>query len=269
MMNSATAYLIHHGYVVLFAWVATEQLALPVPSEPILLAAGVLAGAGLLRLPFIIAVGVAASLLSDVIWYEIGRARGSQVMRLVCRISLEPDSCVRRSENMFARYGAWSLLVAKFVPGLNTVAQPLAGTLRMRRSRFLLVDTLGAFLWIGTYTGLGYFFSDEVERVAAHARYLGSWLFGLVFGGLALYIAVKYIRRQRFIRALRIARITPAEVKRKIDAGQALMIVDLRHSLDFGADPVVIPGAVHMSPEELERRSQDIPRDRDVILYCT
>ena len=268
-MNDAAAYLIHHGYVVLFAWVAAEQLALPVPSEPILLAAGVLAGAGLLRLPFAIAVGVAASLLSDVIWYEIGRTRGSQVMRLLCRISLEPDSCVRRSEDMFARYGGWSLLVAKFVPGLNTVAQPLAGVLGMRRSRFLLVDSLGALLWIGTYTGLGYIFSDQIERVAAYGEYLGSWLFGLVVGGLTFYIVAKYIRRRRFIRALMIARITPAELKGKIDTGDEPMIVDLRHSLEFGVDPVVIPGAVHMSPEELERRSAEIPRDRDVILYCT
>ena len=190
-------------------------------------------------------------------------------MRLLCRISLEPDFCVRRSQDMFARYGGWSLLVAKFVPGLNTVAQPLAGVLRMRRSRFLLVDILGAFLWIGTYTGLGYFFSPQVERIAASGRYLGAWLFGLVFGGLALYLAGKYIRRQRFIRTLRIARITPAELKRKIDTGPAPVIVDLRHSLDFEANTVVIPGAVHMSPEELERHSQEIPRDRDVILYCT
>jgi membrane protein DedA with SNARE-associated domain len=268
-VDGATAYLIHHGYVVLFVWVAAERLALPVPSEPVLPAAGVLASAGLLRLPSAIAVGMAASLLSDVVWDEIGRARGSQVMRLLCRISLEPDSCVRRSQDVFARYGGWLLLVAKFVPGLNTVALPLAGILRMRRSRFLLVDTLGALLWIGTYTGLGYFFSDLVECVAAHGRYLGSWFFGLVFGGLALYIAGKYIRRQRLIRALRIARITPAELKRKLEAGDAPVIVDLRHALDFGADSVVIPGAVHMSPEALKRRSQEIPRDRDVILYCT
>jgi membrane protein DedA with SNARE-associated domain len=268
-VGDATAYLIHHGYVVLFAWVAAEQFALPVPSEPVLLAAGVLAGAGSLRLPSTIAVGVAASLLSDVIWYEIGRARGSQVMRLLCRISLEPDSCVRRSEDTFARYGGWSLLAAKFVPGLNTVAQPLAGVLRMRRSRFLLVDALGALLWIGTYTGLGYLFSDQVERLAAYGRSLGSWLFGLVFGGLALYIAGKYVRRRRFIRTLRIARITPAELKRQIDTGQALMIVDLRHALDFEADAAVIPGAVHLSPEELERHAPEIPRDRDVVLYCT
>ncbi|HJR51642.1 MAG TPA: VTT domain-containing protein [Gemmatimonadales bacterium] len=268
-MNDVTAYLIEHGYVVLFVWVAAEQLALPVPSEPVLLAAGALAGAGLLELPVIVAVGVTASLLSDVIWYEIGRARGSQVTRLLCRISLEPDSCVRRSQDMFARYGGWALVVAKFVPGLNTVAQPLAGVLGMRRSRFLLVDVLGALLWIGTYTGLGYLLSDEVERVAAHGRSLGTWLFGLVFGSLALYIAGKYIRRRRFIGRLRIARITPVELKRKLETGEMPMIVDLRHTVDFDTDPVVIPGAVHVSPEELERRWREIPLDRDVILYCT
>ncbi|MGH7391709.1 MAG: VTT domain-containing protein [Candidatus Rokuibacteriota bacterium] len=268
-MDDAAAYLTEHGYVVLFAWVAAEQLAVPVPSEPVLLAAGALAGAGLLELPVAIAVGVAAALLSDLIWYEIGRVRGSRVTRLLCRIALEPDWCVRRSQDIFSRYGGRALLVAKFVPGLNSVAQPLAGILGMRRSRFLLYDTLGALLWIGTYTGLGYLFSDQLERVAVHARSLGPWLGALALGGLALYIAGKYVRRRRFIRQLRIARITPVELKRKLDAGEAPMIVDLRHALDFGADPTMVPGALHLSPEELERRSQEIPRDREVVLYCT
>jgi membrane protein DedA with SNARE-associated domain len=268
-MGDVAARLTDHGYAVVFAWVAAEQLALPVPSEPVLLMAGALAGAGLLELPVVVAVGVTASLLSDVIWYEIGRVRGSRVTRVLCRISLEPDSCVRRSQDIFARYGGGALLVAKFVPGLNTVAQPLAGILGMRRSRFLLYDAVGALLWIGTYTGLGYVFSEQIGRVVAHARSLGSWLIGLAFAGLVFYIAGKYIRRQRFIRHLRIARITAADLKEKLDAGETLTIVDLRHQLDFGADPMMIPGAVHLSPEELERRSQEIPRDRDVILYCT
>jgi membrane protein DedA with SNARE-associated domain len=268
-MGDVAARLTDHGYAVVFAWVAAEQLALPVPSEPVLLMAGALAGAGLLELPVVVAVGVTASLLSDVIWYEIGRVRGSRVTRVLCRISLEPDSCVRRSQDIFARYGGGSLLVAKFVPGLNTVAQPLAGILGMRRSRFLLYDAVGALLWIGTYTGLGYVFSEQIGRVVAHARSLGSWLIGLAFAGLVFYIAGKYIRRQRFIRHLRIARITAADLKEKLDAGETLTIVDLRHQLDFGADPMMIPGAVHLSPEELERRSEEIPHDRDVVLYCT
>jgi membrane protein DedA with SNARE-associated domain len=147
--------------------------------------------------------------------------------------------------------------------------QPLAGILGMQRSRFLLVDALGALLWVGAYAGLGYLLSDYVERVAAYARHLGSSLVAIALAGLALYIGGKYLRRQRFIRRLRIARITPVELKRKLETGEALMVVDLRHALDFEADPVVIPGALHLSPEELDRRAREIARDREVILYCT
>jgi membrane protein DedA with SNARE-associated domain len=268
-MDEAASYLIRHGYVVLFIWVAAEQFALPVPSEPILLASGALAGAGQLRLPFAVVIGVVASLLADVIWYEVGRRRGNRVLRFLCRISLEPDSCVRQSQDKFARYGAGSLLVAKFVPGLNTVAQPLAGIVGMKRRRFLLFDGVGALLWIGGYMALGYVFSDQLERLTTYGDYLGRWLVALLVGALIVYLAAKYVRRQRFIRELRIARMTPAELRQRIDRGEPVMIVDLRHSVDFKADPSMIPGAMHLAPDEIERRSVDIPRDRDVVLYCT
>jgi membrane protein DedA with SNARE-associated domain len=268
-MDEAVSYLIRHGYAVLFVWVTVEQFVLPVPSEPVLLASGALAGAGQLQLPVAVIVGVAGALLADVVWYEIGRTRGSQVLRWLCRISLEPDSCVRQSQERFARYGARSLLVAKFVPGLNTVAQPLAGILGMPRRRFLAFDALGALLWIGSYMALGYAFSDQLERVAAHGERLGTWGLALLLGALVLYVGVKYAKRQRFIRQLRIARITPAELKQKLDAGEPVMIVDLRHSLDFAADPAVIPGAIHLTPDEIERRAAEIPRDRQIVVYCT
>jgi membrane protein DedA with SNARE-associated domain len=268
-MDEAVSFLIRHGYTVLFIWVAAEQFVLPVPSEPVLLAAGALAGAGQLSLPLALAAGVAAALFADVTWYEIGRTRGSRVLGFLCRIALEPDSCVRGSQEKFARYGVRSLLVAKFVPGLNTVAQPLAGILGMRRRRFLFFDALGALAWIGGYMALGYVFSDRLERVAAYGERLGMWLLALLLGTLLLYLGVKYVRRQRFIRELRIARITPAELRRRIDAGDPVVIVDLRQSLDFEADPGVIPGAMHLTPAEIERWAQEIPRDREVVLYCT
>jgi membrane protein DedA with SNARE-associated domain len=268
-MNEAVAFLIRHGYAVLFLWVAVEQLGLPVPSEPVLLATGALAGAGQLWLPLAIVVGVAASLLADVVWYEIGRTRGSRVMRFLCRISLEPDSCVRQSQEKFARYGARALLVAKFVPGLNSVAQPLAGVLGMQRRRFLVFDVLGALLWIGAYMVLGHVFSGQLEQVAAYGAQVGTWAVGLLLGALVLYVGVKYVKRQRFIRQLRIARISAAELRQKLDAGEPLVIVDLRHSLEFEADPAMIPGAMHLTPDEIEGRAQGIPRDREVVLYCT
>lgn len=268
-VDEAVQFLVRQGYTVLFVWVLVEQIGLPLPAIPLLLAAGALAGAGRLNIALAIGVAVLAALLSDIVWYQVGRHRGSRVLQLLCRISLEPDSCVRRTEDVFARHGAGSLLVAKFIPGLNTAAPPLAGIFRMRLSRFLLFDSLGALLWAGAFVGLGYLFSQQLERVAASALRLGTSLVGILVGSLAAYIIWKYVQRQRFLRQLRIARISPEELKRKLDAGEDVVIVDLRHSLDFQAEPRTIPGALRLPVEELEQRHHEIPSNRDIVLYCT
>lgn len=268
-MNETLGFLLRHGYSVLFVWVLAEQLGLPVPSVPLLLAAGALAGRGRLNLSLVAGLPIVAALMSDALWYELGRRRGVKVLQFLCRISLEPDSCVRRTENVFARHGARSLVVAKFVPGLNTAAPPLAGVFRMRLSRFLFFDALGVMVWVGAFVGLGYVFSDQLERVADHALTLGTWLLVLLFGALAGYIGWKYLHRRRFLRELRVARITPEELKRKLDAGEDVVVVDLRHSYDFEAEPGTIPGAYRMEASELDEMSEQIPRDRDVVLYCT
>ncbi len=268
-MGESLQFLVRHGYTVLFAWVFAEQIGLPLPSVPLLLAAGALAGAGRLSFALVLGLPVVAALTSDVLWYEMGRRRGVKVLQFLCRISLEPDSCVRRTESTFARHGAKSLLVAKFIPGLNTAAPPLAGIFRMRLNRFLFFDTLGASLWVSAFAGLGYVFSDQLERVADRAITLGSWLLVLLLGGLGSYVAWKYVKRQRFLHDLRIARISPDELKQKLDAGEDVVIVDLRHSLDFEAAPETIPGAFRMEAAEMEEASEQIPRDRDVVLYCT
>lgn len=268
-MDDVFRFLVQHGYAVLFAWVAAEQIGFPVPAIPLLLAAGALAGAGKLNLGLVIGTAVLASILSDIAWYEVGRRKGMKVLNLLCRMSLEPDSCVRRTEDVFTRHGARSLLVAKFVPGLTTAAPPLAGIFRMRRSRFVFFDAAGAAIWAGAFAGLGWLFSDRLERLAVKAARLGTWVLVILLTSLAAYVLWKYIHRQRFLRRLRIARITPEELKRKLDAGEDMMIVDLRHSMDFEAEPHVIPGAIRLAVEELEGRHNEIPRDRDVILYCT
>jgi membrane protein DedA with SNARE-associated domain len=268
-MHSALEFLVHHGYVVLLAWVFAEQIGMPVPSLPMLLAAGTLAGTGRFSFFGSIFLSVFASLVADSVWYTLGRVRGIKVLQLICKISLEPDSCVRRTEGIFAKQGARSLVFAKFVPGLGTVAPPLAGIFHMRPARFLFFDVLGALLWSSLYIGLGYIFSGEIERIAEHAFHLGSGLGVLVIGALAGYIAYKFIARQRFLRELRIARITAEELKQKLDAGEDVVIVDLRHSVDFEADPHTIPGAFRMDAKELEEKDDPLPRDREVILYCT
>jgi len=268
-MHSALEFLLRHGYAVLLVWVFAEQLGLPVPSLPLLLAAGALAGAGKFSFVNSLLMCVLASVVADSIWYSLGRLRGIKVLQLLCKISLEPDSCVRRTEGIFAKQGARSLIAAKFVPGLGTVAPPLAGIFHMRPSRFLIFDVTGAVLWSGAYLGVGYIFSGEIENVAERALRLGGGLVGLVLGALGTYIAYKFIARQRFLRQLRIGRITVEELKEKLDAGEELVIVDLRHSVDFEADPQTIPGAFRMDAKELETKDDNLPRDREVILYCT
>src|SRR5579859_353725 len=268
-MHSALEFLLHHGYVVLLGWVFAEQIGVPVPSLPILLAAGALAGTGRLSFWGCLVLVTIASLTADSIWYMLGRVRGIKILQLLCKISLEPDSCVRRTEGVFSKQGARSLLVAKFVPGLGTVAPPLAGIFHMRPLRFLLFDACGALLWASTYLGLGFIFSGEIEKVAVHAAHLGGGMLGLVIGAFVLYIGYKFVARQRFLRELRIARISVDELKQKLDAGEEVVIVDLRHSVDFEADPETIPGAFRMDAKELEDKDDRLPRDRDIILYCT
>jgi membrane protein DedA with SNARE-associated domain len=268
-MHSTLDFLLRYGYVVLLGWVFAEQIGLPVPSLPLLLAAGALAGTHHLSFFFSLFLSVVAAVTADSIWYALGRVKGIKVLQLLCKISLEPDSCVRRTEGVFSKQGARSLLVAKFLPGLSTVAPPLAGIFHMRLRRFLLFDGGGSILWAGTFLGLGYVFSGEIERIAERALSLGGWLLVLLVAGLVSYISYKFIARQRFMRQLRIGRITVEELKTKIDAGEQLVIVDLRHALDFEADPETIPGAFRMDAKELEEKDNRLPRDREVILYCT
>src|ERR1700738_1663616 len=191
-MNNILEFLVHHGYVVLLGWVFVEQLGLPIPSIPLLLAAGALAGAGRMNIFVALFVTMFAALCADSLWYELGRIRGIAILHLLCKISLEPDSCVRRTEGVFSKQGARSLLVAKFLPGLGTVAPPLAGIFHMRPRRFLLFDACGSLLCAGGFLGLGYIFSGQIERIAEHAARLGGGLVVLLVAGLASYIAYKY-----------------------------------------------------------------------------
>src|SRR5262245_7236787 len=161
-LEQAADFLIRHGYVVLFGWVLLEQMGLPIPSVPLLIAAGALARAGKMNLTFAVTLAFIALILADLFWYALGRYRGVRILKLLCRISLEPDSCVRRTENVFVRHGVQSLLIAKFVPGLNTAAPSLAGVFRMPVRRFMIFDSLGRLFWGGTFTGFGFVFSDQL-----------------------------------------------------------------------------------------------------------
>jgi len=269
MMSGILQFLVHYGYAVLFVWVFAEQIGVPVPSAPLLLAAGALVGSGKLGAALVFPLPIIGALTADLIWYELGRRKGARVLQFLCKISIEPDSCVRNTENVFARHGARSLLVAKFVPGLGTAAPPLAGIFHMKLRRFVLLDGAGAALWSGTFLGLGYAFSNQLDFVARQAARLGMGLLVLLLAALAGWIAWKFIRRERFIRQLRIDRITPQELKLKLDAGEKVVIVDLRGSLDFEAEPHTIPGAAHLDPADIEEVKDVLAQALEVVLYCT
>jgi membrane protein DedA with SNARE-associated domain len=265
-LEQAADFLIRHGYVVLFGWVLLEQLGLPIPAAPLLIAAGALARAGKMNLTFAVALAFIAVILADLFWYSLGRHRGGRILKLLCRISLEPDSCVCRTENLFIRHGLRSLLVAKFIPGLNTAAPSLAGVFRMPVGRFLIFDSLGGLLWVVTVTSLGLILGDQLEQIALR---WGGWLVAVLAGSFAAYVLWKFIQRRRFLRRLRIARISPKELMDKLTAKENISIVDLRQPMDVEAFPQMIPGALRMALEEIEERHGEIPRDRDVVLYCS
>ncbi len=267
-MDGAIQVLLQHGYVILFIWVLLEQAGLPVPAVPVLLGAGALAGHGRMSLAAALCLAVVASLPPDVAWFELGRRRGAGVLAVLCRLSLEPDSCVRRTGNLFVRRGPRALLIAKFLPGLSTVAPPLAGIVGMGRGRFALLDGLGAVLWAGFWIALGYVSSDGIEAVAAHAARLGNWLLAVIGGILAAYIFAKYLQRRHFFRTLRMAQILPEDLKRRLDAGEDLVVIDVRSSIDREASPHGIPGARWIAVEDVERRRGEIPSDREIVVYC-
>jgi membrane protein DedA with SNARE-associated domain len=256
-----------HGYALLFLWVLAEQGALPIPSVPLLVAVGALTRAGRLHAAGAMACCLAGALTADIVWFHLGRTRGKRVLRFICRLSIEPDSCVRQTENAFLKHGLNTLLIAKFVPGLNAVVAPLAGDSKVGVARFLVIDSLGIVMWSGAYMGVGYLFSDQVEKALGYAQQLGSGLLILIVGLFAAWILWKFVQKEQFLKGLEVARITPEELRDRMDAGEDLYIVDLRKTLDTNSPSV--PGAIRFSTEDLTGNSSRIPRDREIILYCS
>lgn len=266
-MDASAGFLVTHGYWLLFGLVLGEQLGLPLVGAPVLLAAGALAATGHLAALPVLALPILACLIGDTVWYGLGRRRGGSVLGFLCRVALEPDSCVRRTEDTFARRGPAVLLVAKFVPGLNTVAAPLAGITGLSLPRFLAWDAAGAALWVGAYGGVGYLFGRELERVGQWLARLGTGAAVVLAAALGLYIAWKWVQRYRFIRSLRVARITPEDLRRRLLTGESVLIVDLRSEVH--QDGLRLPGALRLRPDELDHRHPEIARDREIVLYCS
>ena len=268
-MTETLGFLVRHGPAVLFAAVFVEQMGVPLPAAPWLLAAGALAATDNINWFAALASATFGSLLADLIWFYLGRYGGHRVLDLLCRISLEPDSCVRRTQDVFTRYGMRGVVAAKFIPGLSTLAPPLAGSSGVSAPRFFLFDGLGSFLYPASFMLLGALFSRQLEEVIAALASLGSGALGVVIALVALYIGYKYYQRQRLLKELRMARITVDELHQKLETGENPIILDLRSQAELERDPSLIRSARHLTMEEVKLRQHEIPRDRDIILYCS
>jgi len=268
-VNASIEFVRTYGPILVFTGVLLEQAGVPIPCTPWLIASGALArlGQGTVALP--IALATVAASLGHVVWFFAGRRWGSRVLRLVCRVSLEPDICVQRTENVFTRYGARALVIAPFIPGLTTLAPPLAGMSGMRVRRYLALDAMGDFLWVSTFVGLGWLAGEPFFRVVGVVLDYAGSAAGFLAGLLALYLAYKLLQRLRFRTQLRVSRVSAGELKRRLDAGDDVVVVDLRHRREVEDSGSTLPGAVHISPEELDKRHAEIARGRDVVLFCS
>jgi len=262
-------FLLKYGYWVLFFNVLAEQVGIPLPTMPVFLAMGALAGLGNFSFAAAVAISLVATMCADLMWFYLGRTRGTSILNLICRISLEPDSCVSNTKNQFQKRGAYSLLFAKWVPGLSTVAPPLAGLTRMPVRRFLAFDVLGVLIWCTSYLLAGYIFRNQLEDVAHALSNYGGRVGILALVLLASYIGWKYYQRRRFIHELRMARVTPKELMDMIVAGEDLVIIDLRNALELEFNGQKLPGALWIDLQDLEQRHEEIPREKEVIVYCS
>jgi membrane protein DedA with SNARE-associated domain/rhodanese-related sulfurtransferase len=261
--------LIDYRILVITANVLANQMGLPVPVLPTLIVGGALAAQGTISPTQVFAGAVIACVLADSVWFLAGRVYGNGVMKLLCRISLTPDSCVSETQSRFERWGSNALIVAKFVPGLSLIAPPLAGATRMAWWRFLVYSTLGAAAWVGVALLGGMLFRRQIEELLPRVADFGLVALS-VFGVLLVaYIAWKWWERVRFYSVLRMSQIEARDLFDLMATPPPPLVVDVRSPTAVQLEPRRIPGAVHIPLTDVQQHLRDLPRDRDIISYCT
>jgi len=273
-MSIAIEFFVQYAYIILFVWVLLEMLGLPIPSVPVLLTAGTVSATHRISGSLALLAVLAACMIGDTFWFYLGRRYGHAVLKLLCRFSFEANTCVVKTERYFERRGATTLLFAKFVPGLSTVAAPIAGQTGMPYPRFFLYDIVGSLVWALAYLLAGFFFGDIAKRSAPFFALLGHFAVAIFFIMVFALMFRRFYKQRAFLKGVRQSRLEPAELLKMIEMAETQghippFIVDLRHPLDYLPDPRVLPGAVRVSPTELTSHHAVLPRDRDLILYCT
>jgi len=268
-MTEITELLARHGIVLVFVNVLLAQAGMPLPAVPMLIVAGALVAQGEFALAPLLLAAVAASLMGDIPWYFAGRRYGYRILGTLCRVAIEPDSCVKQTENIFVRWGGRSLMAAKFIPGFATVAPPLAGTMRLPFRRFVLYSAAGALAWAAAPVAAGAFFHAEVEWLLARLETMGAGALAVVGAALAVYLGAKAIERYLLLRFMRMVRIGADELHRLLQEDVKPVILDVRSALARSLDPRHIPGALAVDMAAPELHLDRVPPDRDVVVYCS
>ncbi len=261
--------LLTYGYMLLFGWVLIEQLGIPLPATPVLLAAGALTAERQINFTTALVFSLVACLVSDTAWFIVGRRYGQHVLNLLCKISLEPTTCVRRTQVQFGRKRQATLLFGKFVPGLASLMAPIAGQSGMRYVQFLALDTIGCAIWLIALLEGGRIFGDAIKHDPSLLNWVGRFSGALLLTGIVGFFVYRLIRRKVLLKRMIKRRLEPQDLFAQIEAGEIVYIVDLRHPLEQLNDPFTLPGALRVAPDELKKRVHEIPLDRDVVLYCT
>jgi membrane protein DedA with SNARE-associated domain/rhodanese-related sulfurtransferase len=267
-MSQMIALVVAHGTLIVFAATLAARIGAPVPAAPFLVITGGLAVAGQVSWVAALVAAIVANILGDGIWFWAGRRHGYRVLRLLCRISLSPDSCVSQSEAFILRWGGSSLIAAKFVPGVSVVAPPMAGALGMSLVSFLGFETLAAAIWASLFLGIGWLFADQIQQVMDLLSTLGEVAVVALVVIVAVYLALRYWRRRLFLKGVAMPRIGVDELRALIDSGNAPVIVDVRSDAIRSIDERRIPGAIAVELRDIERLAKGHPRDRELVLYC-
>lgn len=267
-MSQLAELIQNYGVLIVFGIVLVEQFGLPIPAFPILVVAGALSVDGSLSWQLCLVSAVAACLVCDMFWFRAGRFYGKRILRLLCKISLSPDSCVNQTEDRFRRFGAKSLLVSKFIPGFNTIAAPLSGAIGTRMRPFIAYSATGAALWSGAGILLGILFHDGVEDLLGWLATAGSTALSVLATLLVLFIAAKYLERRRHRARSAVPRIELAELRALIDGGHDPVIIDAR-SLTAQQLEAAIPGALVFQSGAPDQLMAGIDKDRHIVIYCS
>jgi membrane protein DedA with SNARE-associated domain/rhodanese-related sulfurtransferase len=267
-MQEIISIVAQHGLLLVFLTVLVAEIGVPLPALPLLMTAPTMVAPSAFALPEVIAAGVGGCLIADLAWFWGGQRYGHRVLGLLCKMSLSPDFCVRQTETVFAKLGARSLLFTKFFPGLSTVSVAMAGVTKMSPSAFLLLNTIGALLFVGVPVGLGWIFQDAIAEILSALRDFGRYAVLFVCAALGLYLAARWWRRATFIRQLRMDRITVGELLGLISQGHMPVVFDVR-SKDARTREGVIPDAVPLDSGQMDAAVAGYSREQEIVLYCS